>query len=101
MPSHELCFLRVYEIALQTGSDRKVPYYFSRNFLVPSLVLSLAAHRTCGVILVLVSIKCAFIDACVVFNVWYVEGEHDLLGLINTSWQGVPLWKKIIVQQFH
>jgi hypothetical protein len=38
MPLHELHFLRVYEIPLQTGGDRKVPYHFSRNFPVPSLV---------------------------------------------------------------
>src|ERR1041385_8363595 len=72
MPSHELCFLRVYEIALQTGSDRKVPYYFSRNFLVPSLVSCLAAQRTCGVILVLVPIKSAVID------VWHPGSEQPV-----------------------
>src|SRR3954465_641093 len=33
MPSHELRFLRVHEIALQTRSNRKVPYHFSRCFL--------------------------------------------------------------------
>ena len=44
VPLHELCFLRVYEIPLQTRSDRKVPHHFSGNFLVPSLVPSLAAH---------------------------------------------------------
>jgi hypothetical protein len=39
VPLHELHFLRVYKILLQTGGDRKVPYHFSRNFFpAPSLV---------------------------------------------------------------
>jgi hypothetical protein len=53
VPSHELCFLMVYEIPLQVGSDRKVPYHFLRYFLVPYLVSSLAARQTCGSLRVL------------------------------------------------
>jgi hypothetical protein len=69
VPSHELCFIRVYEIPLQTGSDRKVPYHFPRYFLVLYLVSSLAAHRTCGSLRVLIPIKCTIIDAGMVLNV--------------------------------
>ena len=44
MPTHELCFLRIYEIQLQTGSDRKVPYNFLRSFLSCLLVSRSITH---------------------------------------------------------
>src|SRR3954466_2987088 len=68
MPSHELRFLRVREIALQTWSDRKVPRHFSRCFL-PFLVSTHAAHRTCGFLRVLAPINDAIVDAYVISNV--------------------------------
>ena len=42
--AHELCFLRIYEIPLQTGSDWKVPYNFMRSFLSRLLVSRSIAH---------------------------------------------------------
>jgi hypothetical protein len=96
MPSHELCFLRVYEIPLQTGSDRKVPYHFLRYFLVPYLVSSLVAHRTCGSLRVLIPIKCAIIDAGVVLNIRQVQRAHDFLGLLDISWTCVSLGKTFL-----
>jgi hypothetical protein len=91
VPSHELCFLRVYEIPLQMGSDREVPYHFLRYFLVPYLVSSLAAHRTCDSLRILIPIKCAIIDAGMVLNVWQVQRAHDFLGLLDISWTVFPL----------
>ena len=96
VPSHELCFLRVYEIPLQAGSDRKVPYHFLRYFLVPSLISSLATHRTCGSLRVLVPIKCGIIDAGVVLNVRHVHRAHDFLGLLDISWTRVALGKTFL-----
>src|SRR3954447_22674379 len=37
VPLHELCFLTVHVIPLQTESQRKVPYHLSRRFLFPNL----------------------------------------------------------------
>jgi hypothetical protein len=96
VPSHELSFLRVYKIPLQTGSDRKVPYHFPRYFLVPYLVSSLDAHQTCGSLRVLIPIKCAIIDAGVVLNIWQVQRAHDFLGLLDISWTHVSLGKMFL-----
>ena len=68
VPLHELCFLTVHEIPLQTGSDRKVPYHFSWSFL-PTLVPSVAALRTCRSVLIVVPINYAIVDAGMVFLV--------------------------------
>src|SRR3954470_6130566 len=97
MPCHVLCFLGIYEIPLQTRSDRKVPYHFSRNFL-PSLVSTNTTHRTCGFIFVLTPIDHAIIYADVVFNVRKIERAKDFLGLSDTSWARVALLKTIVLE---
>src|SRR3954466_13322943 len=100
MPSHELRLLRVCEIALQTRSDRKVPYQFSRCFL-PFLVSTHSAHLTCVFLRVLAPINDAIVDAYVVSNVRYIERAYDFLGVLDTSWTRVPLRETIVPECHH
>src|ERR1041385_3539809 len=90
VPGHEICFLGIYEIPLQTRSDRKVPYHSSRNFL-PSLVSTNTTHRACGFLFVLTPIDHAIIYEDVVFNVRKIERAQDFLGLSDTSWARVRM----------
>ena len=97
VPAHELCFLRIYEIPLQTGSDRKVPYNFLRSFLSGLLVSRSIAHWTAGFFHVLLPINDAIIDACVVSNVRQIKRANNFLGLLDTSRTQVPRGKNFIM----
>src|SRR4051812_32812361 len=78
VPPHELCFLVVREIPLQTGNEGKVPHNFLRFFL-PFLVSSGIAHRTCDHVCVLFPINVAMIDAHVVFFMRKSKGHTTFL----------------------
>ena len=95
--AHELCFLRIYEIPLQTGSDRKVPYNFLRSFLSCLLVSRSIAHWTTGFSRVLPPINKAIVDACMVPNVRQIKRENDFLGLLDSSRTHVPRGKNFIM----
>src|SRR4051812_34133895 len=97
VPANELCFLRIYEITLQTRNDRKVPYNFLRRFLSGLLVSISIAHWTTGFFCVLVPINDAIVDACMVSNVQQIKRAHNLLGLIDTSRTKVPRGKNCLV----
>jgi hypothetical protein len=91
---------REVNLELAQYHDDLVSYHFPRYFLVPYLVSSLAAHRTCGSLHVLILIKCAIINAGMVLNVRQVQRAHDFLGLLDISWTCVSLGKTFL-QESH
>src|SRR5664279_3961232 len=89
VPTHEMCFLLVCVIALQTRNERKVPYNLPRT-LLSTLVAGVLAHWTHYTSRVLVLIDDAIIDARVVSSVRQIKRAQDFLGLIDSTRQRVP-----------
>ena len=82
VPDHELCFLGVREIPLQTGSKRKVPHDFTMNF-PPLFVSIMVAHWTFGHVLVLyLAVDVAIVDARVISFMRQIKGAHYFLALL-------------------